>query len=147
MPSTNPPFSPQQRLALAQTMELKLYEQYSFEEAAKALGLENLELDALIASHDIGHVALPSEVRFFGFQLVDYLFSVVEPAKNASSFSHKNLHTTLVRFPTVQQMTGLSRMAICRLMEKRMFPKPISGINNTEGWKLTDIEKWLAEQK
>ena len=52
----------------------------------------------------------------------------------------------IVRRPEVERMTGLSRASIYRLMAAGEFPTPIRIGARAIGWRVGDIEAWLASR-
>ena len=46
----------------------------------------------------------------------------------------------------VEQMVGLSRTSIYRLMDSGDFPRPIRVGPRAVRWRLRDIEQWIAER-
>lgn len=52
----------------------------------------------------------------------------------------------ILRLPSVQQRTGLSRSSIYRLMQIQLFPKPISLGPRSVGWIEKEIDNWLQER-
>ncbi len=53
---------------------------------------------------------------------------------------------TILRLPTVQKRTGLSRSSIYLRMENKNFPLPISLGGRSVGWIESEIEGWLQQQ-
>ncbi|MBC2836427.1 helix-turn-helix transcriptional regulator [Paragemmobacter straminiformis] len=53
----------------------------------------------------------------------------------------------ILRRPTVQLRTGLSRSAIYDAMAKGKFPKPIQIGTRAVGWAESEIEAWLEARK
>jgi prophage regulatory protein len=52
----------------------------------------------------------------------------------------------LLRDDEVRAITGLSRTVRWRLARQGKFPKPIAITNRLHGWKLSDIQRWIAER-
>lgn len=52
----------------------------------------------------------------------------------------------LYRRTTLEDMLGISRATIYRLMHEGNFPRPIKLGRRAVGWRYEDIEKWLLEQ-
>ncbi|MAT92859.1 MAG: DNA-binding protein [Halioglobus sp.] len=50
----------------------------------------------------------------------------------------------ILRRPEVQQMTGLCCSAIYARMEQGTFPKPVKLGPQAVGWKLSDVQAWIA---
>ncbi len=53
---------------------------------------------------------------------------------------------TILRLPTVQKRTGLSRSSIYLRMENKNFPLSISLGGRSVGWIESEIEEWLQQQ-
>ena len=51
-----------------------------------------------------------------------------------------------LRRPTVQDLTGLSRSTIYRLMEHGAFPRPVRLSPRTVAWRESDLAAWFAER-
>ncbi len=49
----------------------------------------------------------------------------------------------LLRRRQVEEMTGLSRSSIYRLMQDEEFPRPVRVGTNAVRWRLSDITLWL----
>lgn len=52
--------------------------------------------------------------------------------------------TELERLPAVVQRTTLSRSHLYALMKKGKFPKPIKLGIRSVGWRVEDVEAWIA---
>ena len=52
----------------------------------------------------------------------------------------------LLRRKEVEQMVGLSRASIYRLMDSGDFPHPIRVGPRAVRWSLGDIEQWISER-
>ena len=52
----------------------------------------------------------------------------------------------LLRRREVEQMVGLSRTSIYRLMDSGDFPHPIRVGPRAVRWRLRDIEQWMSER-
>ena len=52
----------------------------------------------------------------------------------------------LYRRTTLEDMLGISRATIYRLMHEGNFPRPIKLGRRAVGWRYEDIEEWLLEQ-
>lgn len=53
---------------------------------------------------------------------------------------------TILRLPTVQARTGLSRSTIYLRIAQGVFPKPISLGARAVGWVEADVESWVRQQ-
>ena len=51
-----------------------------------------------------------------------------------------------LRLKEVEQMVGLSRTSIYRLMDSGDFPHPIRVGPRAVRWRLRDIEEWMSER-
>lgn len=58
----------------------------------------------------------------------------------------KNLGTEdqIVKLPEVMRITHQSRSTIDRLIRKEAFPAPLYAGGHKIGWRLSDVEKWIA---
>jgi prophage regulatory protein len=52
--------------------------------------------------------------------------------------------TNLERLPSVVQRTTLSRSHLYALMKEGKFPKPIKLGTRSVGWRVDDVEAWIA---
>ena len=52
----------------------------------------------------------------------------------------------LLRLPTVQALTGLSKTTIYALVSRRDFPQPIRRGNRCTRWRSADVTTWLQAQ-
>jgi len=53
----------------------------------------------------------------------------------------------ILRFPVVEQATGLSRTTIWRKERDGSFPARRKLSTNTVGWLRSEIEEWITERK
>lgn len=53
----------------------------------------------------------------------------------------------IVRLPSVQAITALSRSSIYDGISKGTFPKPIKLSARAVGWRTSDIEAWLNSRE
>ena len=53
----------------------------------------------------------------------------------------------IVRMPELVKMLGMSRSSIYRLISLDEFPQQLHLSTRTVGWRLSVIEKWLAEKE
>lgn len=56
-----------------------------------------------------------------------------------------NLVTSILRLPSVQKRTGLSRSTIYLRISEGNFPKPISLGGRAVGWIEDEINEWLNQ--
>ena len=54
--------------------------------------------------------------------------------------------TVLLRESGLRDRIKLSHSTIWRLVRARKFPRPIQLSERAKGWRLADIETWLAER-
>lgn len=52
----------------------------------------------------------------------------------------------LLRRAQVEQMTGLPRASIYRIMEEGKFPRPVRLTARAVAWRATDVQKWIASR-
>ncbi|MBF0294530.1 MAG: AlpA family phage regulatory protein [Magnetococcales bacterium] len=52
----------------------------------------------------------------------------------------------LIRRPTVEKMTGLSRSSIYDMMRGGTFPQPVRLSLRTVAWRTTDISEWISSR-
>ncbi len=52
----------------------------------------------------------------------------------------------LLRLPTVQALTGLSKTTIYTLVSRRDFPQPIRRGNRCTRWRSANVTAWLQAQ-
>jgi prophage regulatory protein len=57
-----------------------------------------------------------------------------------------NLVTSILRLPSVQKRTGLSRSTIYLRISEGNFPKPISLGGRAVGWIEEEINEWLNQR-
>ncbi len=56
------------------------------------------------------------------------------------------MRAVFLRFPEVQELTGLSKATIYRQMEKGNFPKSIKLSERAVAWVRDDIDEWLRKR-
>lgn len=54
--------------------------------------------------------------------------------------------TQLERLPSVMQRTTLSRSHLYALMKGGKFPKPLKLGRRAVGWRVADIDTWIADR-
>jgi len=59
---------------------------------------------------------------------------------------HLNRQTQIARLPDVIEMTGLARSTILTLVKAGNFPRPLQLSPRAVGWRVADVEKWLADR-
>ena len=57
------------------------------------------------------------------------------------------MQESFLRRKNVEAMTGLSRSHIYRLMEEGKFPSQYQLSLQAVGWKLSEIEEWMASRE
>ena len=50
----------------------------------------------------------------------------------------------ILRMPDLSRYLGISKATIYRLLNRRRFPKPIKLGPRAVGWKITDVDEWIA---
>jgi prophage regulatory protein len=53
----------------------------------------------------------------------------------------------IVRWPEVQQQTGLSRTTTWREVRAGRFPAPLKLTDHAIGWRQSDLAAWLASRQ
>ena len=53
----------------------------------------------------------------------------------------------ILRRPSVEEITGLSRSTIYDLMKKDLFPRPIRLGVRAVGWRESDLVEWLQSRQ
>ncbi len=71
---------------------------------------------------------------------------VLYGAVRAPRTLHLNRQNWIARLPDVIEITGLARSTIMNLIKAGEFPRPIQLSPRTVGWRLSEIEKWLADR-
>lgn len=141
-------------LGVADGLGVALWRQYSLAQAAEILEIEAIELEHLTHNRAIGFLDLPTGKRFFGEQIAGYVAGKIRSSSVpvcTDTPAHKNdweddfFALPLVRFPVVQELTGLSRMMICRLEESGRFPARLMLTPKKFVWYRDEVEAWIAE--
>ena len=57
-----------------------------------------------------------------------------------------NMATTILRLPTVKELTGLSRSTIYLRISNGTFPSPISLGGRAVGWVSDEVQLWIEQQ-
>lgn len=52
----------------------------------------------------------------------------------------------VLRLPQVEELTGLRRSAIYRLIQSNEFPKPIPLTQRCSGWLLSECRDWIEKR-
>lgn len=53
----------------------------------------------------------------------------------------------VMRFPSVRELTGLSRSTIWRLEQEGDFPARMKLSKSSVGWRTTEVAKWLDKRE
>ena len=53
---------------------------------------------------------------------------------------------SIYRLPAVLEVTGLSKATVYRLLERGEFPPRVKLSTRCVGWRVADIDAWLAER-
>lgn len=53
----------------------------------------------------------------------------------------------IVKLHDCEEVTGLSSSEIYRLMSKALFPKNVQLAGKSRGWKMSDLQTWIAERE
>ena len=53
----------------------------------------------------------------------------------------------IVRRPEVEQLTGLSRASVYRLIAEGLFPPPVKLAKTAVGWREGDLRAWLESRQ
>ena len=64
----------------------------------------------------------------------------------AVPYETKAMGDRLLRRRQVEEITGLSRSSIYRLMEEGEFPRPVKVGPKAVRWRLSDILRWLESR-
>lgn len=139
------PFS-KQICELADNMGIALYQRFSITEASLFLRCRIEEIKKLITKRKIEYIQLPSQVDFFGYQLVQYLQNNIQEKKPASISNSPELDR-IISVKEVQELTGLSRTSIWRLERSGdgKFPARVQLSSTRIGWRLSDIQNWIRQ--
>ena len=123
-------------------MGVALYQRFSEDEAVEFLNVPIQSLKLLRGQGKISFIGLPDKVEYFGYQLLEYLIGSVQSTTLNKPQNISN--DRIIRAKEVVEMTGLSRTTIWRMERYKSFPARVSLGKNSMGWKLSDIQKWLA---
>jgi len=143
---SQPPF-PNHYKEIADDMGISLYQRFSLEEASSFLQCKTEELNTQLNQDEIEYIRLSDDnIQFFGYQLIAYLMTKAIDFNHTTQFNPSNVDR-IIRVKETQSMTGLSRSTIYRYEKKGKFPKRISLGTNMTGWKLSEIQNWIAERQ
>lgn len=52
----------------------------------------------------------------------------------------------LIKLPEVLKKTSLSRTSILGLVNKKLFPKPVTTIGRSRAWVEAEVDEWIEER-
>jgi predicted DNA-binding transcriptional regulator AlpA len=127
---------------IADSMGIGLYQMFSLNEASLFLRCQIPELEKRIAKSELNCIKFSNaETQFFGYQLLEYILENV--THHNSPAPTQNLPERILRMQEVIEITGISRTTIWRMERKGEFPTRVRLSENSVGWKLIDIQKWI----
>lgn len=53
----------------------------------------------------------------------------------------------IVRLPEVEKLTGMNYVAIYDQIKKGLFPKQVRLTTRTVGWRMSEIQEWIATRE
>ena len=128
---------------MADQMGISLYQQFTQAEAALFLRCRICDLQKLQDERKIAYIQLTHhETRFFGFQLLEYLCSVLQPVQHVSECG---ITERILSVNEVQHMTRLSRTTLWRLERSGEFPARVHLSSSRIGWRYTDVHNWMKK--
>jgi len=135
-----------QRKDMAKALNISLYNRYDEDEAAKILKVTQTVLSNIINNGVISFVQVSADqIEFFGFQLLEYLLdSIVD--RNVATTSTENDKDRILRFPEVQELTGLSRTTLWRMEKDMKFPQRVQLGKASVGWSLGEVRAWIKHR-
>ena len=68
------------------------------------------------------------------------------PSSNYDADGLVPLGDRLLRRRQVEEMAGLSRSSVYRLMQEGVFPRPVRVGSNAVRWRLSDIIRWIESR-
>lgn len=67
--------------------------------------------------------------------------------KDENELSNKpKVPLRILRFPDIQEICGLSRTTVWRLIKARQFPVPLVLAPNCRGWIAEEVYQWLRSR-
>lgn len=136
---------------VADSMGIAFYQQFTLQEASLFLRCPLSELKTLVKKNEIQYIQVSkTEVQFFGFQLLQHLFSNIAgntPIPSSPQQTNDDSQNRILRTKEVQQRVGLSRSTIWRLEQKGDFPTRVPLGIGSIGWLKSDIDTWLKTRK
>lgn len=129
-------------------MGISMYQLFTLNEASLFLRCPVSELEELVRKKRIQYIQISkTEVKLFGYQLLDYLLkSIVYSHATIPKSQNNNSQDRIIRAKEVQDITGLSRTTIWRMESKGQFPQRIPLSAGSVGWKLSDVELWIKSR-
>ncbi len=126
-------------------MGISLYQRFNKNEAALFLRCSIPHLTELTQKQKINFIEVTkNKPEFFGYQLLEYLLD--QTTSHYISNTASSTPDRIIRADEVQTMTGLSRTTIWRLENKEEFPRRVSLGANSVGWRLSEVQSWLAQR-
>lgn len=52
----------------------------------------------------------------------------------------------ILRWPEVQQLTGLSRTTVWRLIAAQQFPRSVKITSHAVGWRQSEVNAWIESR-
>jgi prophage regulatory protein len=56
------------------------------------------------------------------------------------------MNEAIIRWPSLKSRVGLSRVTLWRMERAGKFPSRVRLGENSVGWRLDEVEEWLAER-
>ena len=130
---------------MAEEMGVALYQRFTEDEAATFLNIQIESLKLIQGQGKIAFIKLDENTtEYFGHQLLDYMICNISQV----SFPPQQAITNdrIIRAKEVIEMTGLSRTTLWRMEKYKSFPARVSLGKGSVGWKLSEIQKWVASR-
>ena len=131
---------------MAEEMGVALYQRFTEDEAATFLNIQIESLKLIQGQSRIAFIKLDENTNeYFGYQLLEYLTGNISEA----SFPPQQTITNdrIIRSKEVCEMTGLSRTTLWRMEKYKSFPARVSLGKGSVGWRLSEVQKWVACRK
>ena len=133
--------------AIADSMGITCYQRFTPTEASLFLRCSIQEITQLVENRKINTIRQSAnKFEFFGFQLLEYLLSQTSSYKIQSSIS-RTTPDRIIRTKELQDLVSLSRTTIWRYEQAGDFPRRVSLGANSVGWRLSEVESWLADRE
>ncbi|MGH1540666.1 MAG: helix-turn-helix transcriptional regulator [Arenicella sp.] len=132
---------------IADDMGISLYQRFSLDDASDFLHCSISEIEELRQQGNIDYIKVAQDnIQFFGYQLLAHLLD--NTTSNKTVHQHPIDHPDkIIRDKEVQGMTGLSRTTIWRKEKKGEFPKRVPLGKVSVGWKLSEVQNWIAQRQ